>query len=319
MHIELLKAIRGFQLSNEAAGLSYATIRSYTGNLNLFEKWLAEQSGKIPMLDEVTTDDIREYLNELRTRQVSYKGHRFTQEQSRSLSPRTVLGYYTSLSAFFNWAVREELLSDSPMRKIRRPRVPKYIPEPFSEEEMRGLIAATHNLPEESRLREQAILLFLLDTGVRLSELLGAKLSDLDNLEQGRIKVFGKGAKERFVYFGSTTRKALWRYVSLSRSEPRMNADNLFLSFEGLPIAHRRLSFLLHRLGEVSGVQRVHPHPFRRTAAIQFLRNGNFNVLALQKLLGHESLEMVRRYVDLAADDVAQAHRESSPVDGWKL
>ncbi len=75
---------------------------------------------------------------------------------------------------------------------------------------------------------------------------------------------------------------------------------------------------MLSKLGEAAGVNKVHPHRFRRTAAVQFLRNGG-NFFALQKLLGHESLEMVRRYVDLASNDVAEAHQKASPVDAPKL
>jgi integrase/recombinase XerD len=83
-------------------------------------------------------------------------------------------------------------------------------------------------------------------------------------------------------------------------------------------VAEGRLAFLLKRLGSRGNVDDVHPHRFRRTAAIQFLRNGG-NLFALQKMLGHETLDMVRRYVELADSDLEEAHKTASPVDNWNL
>ena len=94
--------------------------------------------------------------------------------------------------------------------------------------------------------------------------------------------------------------------------------DNLFLTYEGKPLKNRRVAHILSNLGERAEVASVHAHRFRRTAAVQFIRNGG-NIFALQKLLGHESLEMVRRYVELASKDVEDAFRNSSPVDRWNL
>jgi len=93
---------------------------------------------------------------------------------------------------------------------------------------------------------------------------------------------------------------------------------NLLLTFDGRPLPKRQFAHLYSRLGETASVPKVHAQRFRRTAAVQFLRNGGY-IFALQKLLGHETLEMVQRYVELASDDVAEAHQKASPVDGWRL
>jgi len=176
---------------------------------------------------------------------------------------------------------------------------------------------ARNQLPEATAIREKALLLFLLDTGARISEALNLKMTNL-HLEEGRALVTGKGAKERYVFIGKATKRALWRYISLSRPEPAPNVDRVFLTFQGRPLPYRRATFELQRLAKKSGIENVHPHRFRRTAAIQFLRN-NGSLFALQKMLGHETLDMVRRYVELASDDVEQAHKTASPVDNWNL
>ena len=317
MDVALEKAITGFRLSNEAKGLSWKTITWYHSNLLLFHKWLEKDIGNPPKIEEVTTDQVRRYLSEMRTTVTAFEGHPYHPEEKRPLTPGTICRYYTSLSAFFNWAIREEIITGSPLKNIPRPRVPKFMPDPFSEAEIRALLTACKQLPEKSALRATAIILVLLDTGMRLNELLSMVLPNLD-LEAGRAKIFGKGAKERYVYFGKSTKRALWRYISLARAEPVLGAENVFLNEDGRAIPQRYLAHILAKVSKWGGVQKVHPHRFRRTAAIQFLRNGG-NIFALQKLLGHETLDMVRHYVELASNDVAKAHQQASPVDGWRL
>lgn len=317
MDIELTRAIAGFRLNNEARGLSPRTTDWYDRNLKKFAEWLEKQLEENILLKSITPQQLRTFLTEQRLRPDCYTDHPYHPVQNRPLSPRSILGYYSSLSTFFNWAVAEEFLSQSPMANVSRPKVPKFIPDPFSREEIQEMLKACKLLSEKSGIRAMAIVLFLLDTGVRLSELIGLKLTNID-LEYGRAKVFGKGAKERFVYFGKSTRRALWRYISLVRPEALFGIENLFLTEDGDLLKQRHLGHILSRLAKAANVENVHPHRFRRTAAIQFLRNGG-NIFALQKMLGHETLDMVRRYVDLTTDDVAEAHKKASPVDWWKL
>jgi len=317
MNTDLERTILGFRLSNEAKGLSNKTVVWYHQNLLRFHKWVQKDLGHPLMIEEVTVDHVRRYFTGLRTDEIAYKKHPFHPAEARPLSPRSILGYYISLSSFFNWAIREEIIRDSPMKNVPRPKVPKFIPDPFKEDEIRALLKACKNLPEASSARAIAIILVLLDTGMRLTELLDLRLANLD-LELGRAKILGKGAKERYVYFGKSTKRALWRYISLSRPEPKLGKDNVFLSEDGRQITTRYLAHILNKVSKVAGVSKVHPHRFRRTAAIQFLRNGG-NIFALQKLLGHETLDMVRIYVELASDDVSIAHQQASPVDGWML
>jgi integrase/recombinase XerD len=317
MEISFGQAIKGFQLYNEAAGKSRKTYLWYENNLSIYHKWIEAKIGHKPQLTEVTHDLLRDFLTEMRLEAEQSEQHPDQLPRKRVRSMRTVRGYFSSLNAFFNWAVREELLIKSPMINLARPKIPRFIPDPFSEQEIRALLTACKSLTERSSMRMGAMLLLLLDSGARVGEILRLKMADLD-LEQGRAKVMGKGAKERYIYFGKATKRVMWRYISLARAEPVPNVENLFLTFDGRPLPQRQFAHLLNKLAEIAGVKRVHPHRFRRTAAVQFLRNGG-NIFALQKLLGHETLEMVRRYVELASDDVADAHHKASPVDGWRL
>jgi site-specific recombinase XerD len=268
-------------------------------------------------LEEISDVHLKEYLSNLRNKASCFEDHPFRPEENHSLSPRTIRGYYASLSAFINWAVREDFLSTSPLENIPKPKTPKYLPDPFSKEDIQALLDACDDLPSSTSQRGKAMILLLVDSGIRLSELRKLKYSDT-NLKTGRVKIIGKGAKERYVFFGRKTKKALWRYISLTRPEPMPTVTNLFLTVDGRPMKNRRIGHILSNLGNKAEIEDVHAHRFRRTSAVQFIKNGG-SIFALQKLLGHESLEMVRRYVELASKDVENAHRTASPVDRWRL
>jgi|MTBAKMStandDraft_1061839.scaffolds.fasta_scaffold18089_1 integrase/recombinase XerD len=316
LDISFSKAVRGFHVSNEAEGLSPKTIRWYDNNLQYFRVWARKKYTREPKLQEITAEDIREYLTDLRGSEESYANHPFTPKQNRKISPRTIQGYYSSLSAFFNWALREEFIEKSPVKNVPRPRVPKYLPDPFTDEEVKKLLRAAKQLDDRMALRMTAILMVMLDTGLRLTELLEMKKKDLD-LDQSRALIMGKGAKQRYIFFGKTSRKALWQYISMARPEPKLGIDNVFLTHDGRRMKQRRFAQMLKDLGAKAGVENVHPHRFRRYATISCLRAG-MGELFLSKMLGHEDTSLLKVYAAVLPDDVQRAHIRVSPMDGLK-
>lgn len=135
-------------------------------------------------------------------------------------------------------------------------------------------------------------------------------------MKREKIRLFGKGAKERSVRISPRTAKAIWKYLTI-RSDARAN-DPLFATDRNTPINRHNLYGMLRSVGERAGVANVHPHRFRHTFSIQFLRNGG-NIYTLQALLGHETLEMVQRYLKLSQLDLDADHRQASPVANWRL
>ena len=139
-------------------------------------------------------------------------------------------------------------------------------------------------------------------------------LDDVD-LERGTIKVMGKGQRERTVHVGATVLKLLSRYVRYLRPEPRSAVvRNLLLAKDGAPFTVDAAKHVMRRASVQSGVERLHAHLLRHTFATRYLLNGG-DLLTLQRLLGHATLEMVQRYSHIAAGYVAVQHREYSPVD----
>jgi integrase/recombinase XerC/integrase/recombinase XerD len=135
------------------------------------------------------------------------------------------------------------------------------------------------------------ILLLLLDTGIRASELCGLTL-DNTHLNEGYIKVCGKGNKERIVPFGATTKKAIMRYLHAYRPEPATNAVKaLILTFDGLEMVYAGLSQVIRRLAATAEIPRLHLHLFRHTFAVRYLMNGG-DIMTLRLILGHTTLEV---------------------------
>ena len=136
------------------------------------------------------------------------------------------------------------------------------------------------------------------------------------DLRNRRVTVMGKGSKERMVPISARTAQAVWRYLA-ERGETR-KAEMLFPGRDGLRLSRYGLRRLVKRLGDRAGVVGATVHRFRHAFAIEFLRNQP-NIFALQRMLGHSSLEMVRRYLAIAQADVEVAHQEGSPVANWAL
>ena len=159
----------------------------------------------------------------------------------------------------------------------------------------------------------------LLDTGMRLAELIGLRMDDVD-LRNRALKVLGKGAKERRLPIGKRLLAALWKY-QLHRPQPATGAiDNFFLTRDGWPLNKNRVETIIKNLGRKVGLHgvRCSPHTFRHTFCVQFLRNGA-NLFTLQQMTGHSSLEVLRGYVALAESDLNTAHQKFSPADNLNL
>lgn len=306
--MKLSHALEGFWLSKRL-DFSAATIQNYE---RVFREFLARLGDR--EVDAITSDDIRRYLEYLHKR--------------RKLSKRSVHSHWAILSSLWTWAEWELQIPHIIRGTIPAPSYRKRAIIPFTQDEIKRLLdVSAYNKPWRARngrqvrskrptaARDKAILLTLLDTGVRASELCALTLQDYDT-KRGRLRVQrGKGDKERFVMVGTRTGKALWRYLSMRPTATP--TDPLFITREKRPLRREQLLNLVSRLGEQAEVNNVHPHRFRHTFAIQFLRNGG-NVLMLKELMGHEKLEMLMVYVQLAEQDL-DGSTKHSPADNWRL
>lgn len=229
------------------------------------------------------------------------------------LGTRSVKDCYSILRTFFRWIVAEGYLRETPMDGLRPPIHRPDQVQPFTEEQVCQLLQAAKK--GRHPLRDEALLLFMVDTGVRASELCGLKLSDIDIVARKAL-VLGKGNKHRAVYFGRDTGRILWRYVRETGIEGN---DALFWSQRKLGFTTSGLRQLIERLGGAAKIEatRCSPHTLRHTFAVMFLRAGG-GVFTLREMLGHTDLAMTNRYVSLAQADVQNQHQLFSPVERLK-
>lgn len=290
--------LKKYLIACHVEGKSPSTLSIYGQMIGQFIRF-SDQHGFPDDPGKVTASDIRLFL---------------LSQQQRGLSPASVNAYYRPLKTFFNWLVTEGFINEkpgSPMEKIKPPRIPRKIVRPFSRQDIDNLLLVSSGT-RFIDLRNRAIVLLFLDTGLRLAELAAIQLDELDFTRE-TIKVMGKGAKERIVRMGKVTQKALLRYL-LARDD---QYECLWVTEERRPMTRMAVQTMIKRLcrrAEIEGPKRG-PHTFRHTAAISFLRNGG-GEFTLQMMLGHSTLEMTRRYVSsLGADEVVKAHQKASPVD----
>jgi integrase/recombinase XerD len=216
--------------------------------------------------------------------------------------------YARAVRAFWSWLAREGVIKSSCLRELPAPKLPRLLPRAFNEAEVRRILRAADHRP-----RDRAMVLLLVDSGIRLGELLGLKLSDFD-LGQGRFRVFGKGGKERHVYFSPRTAEALQDYIRLIRPKIKTE-DRMFLNADGGPMDRRRVGKILEMVGREAGLERrLSPQKLRHTFATLSLRYGN-NLEYLRLALGHAHIETTSRcYLAASEADVEKAHRRSSPI-----
>lgn len=258
-------------------------------------------------IEAVTANDLRRFLKHL--------------EDHHNLSKRSVHDSWVHLSSLWTWAETELHIPHIVRKQIKAPDYTKRKPDPYTAKEIKRLLACVEHSASGARrdtaARDHAMILVLLDAGLRASELCSLFVSDYD-IVNARLHVRkGKGrggGKERFVVIGKRTQKALWRYLAPRQPAP---TQPLLTTRNGGPLTRTDLRHLLARLGKRAGIAHVHPHRFRHTFAITFLRNGG-SVAVLKELLGHQTLQMVLHYADIAQQDL-DASIAHSPVDNWKL
>jgi integrase/recombinase XerD len=329
--MKLSDSTQAFLLDKKIAGFSPNTIRNYTLTL----KRLGEYLDGDPELSDITTDDVRAFLDHLMTTRIKPRG--IAKRPERQLSAKTIKNIHTVLSSLWTWAVNEGHADTHVPRQIDVPSPSPPAIEPFTYADIKALTShlsysrkwdtnpdTKTERPRKRQLRDRAILLTLLDTGIRATELCELTLKNID-LADGRAHVKSKGrldrgeGKERIVRFSPTTSRAISRYLA-ERDVLDRRKQNIpvFVDRNERAIDRHYLAKHLKRLGKRAGVPDCYPHRFRHTFAITYLRNGG-DIYTLQMLLGHTSLEMVRRYLAIARVDVEDAHRRASPVDNWRL
>ena len=285
-------AAESFLVDRRAAGRTPGTIQNYKEHLTHFITYCDALGLKL--IHELSADFIRHYLLAL----------------AETHNAGGVHGFYRTARAFLRWIELEEVMPAdwrNPIHKVKAPKVPETLLEPVTLEHVNALIEACKG---ENAARDKAIFLCLLDTGVRAMELCNSNLDDVD-MGTGAITIRqGKGRKPRTVFIGNKTRRAMRAYLRTRRD----NASALFVTVYQERLTYNGLREILRRRSRDAGISEQTLHQFRRAFAIGYLRNGG-DIFTLQQLMGHTTLEVLRRYLKLTDQDAQIAHAKYSPVD----
>jgi integrase/recombinase XerD len=309
--------VEHYRLQAKIEGKSPKTVAIYTTALTIFRNFL-EQDGLSTDVTSVGVQELRRFVLFLQGAR-AYREHPFTRPQKQGLTGHTVNCYLRALRAFWGWLVSEEIIETNPFDKVKIPKPPKKVIVPFTEDQIKDLLAAIDTRPAIG-FRDWTIILMFLDTGLRVTELINLEMENV-NLNQRCFKVCGKGAKERIVPVGGTVQRVIAKYINRYRPEPVSQlSDYLFLTKAGEPLTANRIESIVETYGKKARIEgvRCSPHTFRHTFAITYLRNGG-DVFSLQRILGHNTLDMVKHYVNLAQSDLQAAHLRCSPIDNMGL
>lgn len=303
-------AFAGYWL-DKRRNLSPHTIRDY---MLTFDR-LRASLGPGATIENITPDDLRRFLADVQT--------------AYGLSPKTLANVWIALSSLWTWAEKEIGIPHALRGRVERPRYRRPPILPYDRLEVIALVAATAEAAgwdstngkrtrsrRPTASRDRAILLTLVDTGIRAQELCDLTLSDFDARRNQMLIRQGKGRKSRYVYLGQSAHKAIWKYLA---TRPAATGDApLFATRTETHLDRNALRHMIERCAKRAGVVAPGVHRFRHTFAVNFLRNGG-NVLELQALLGHEKIDTVRIYASLAEVDLQNAQRRASPADNWRL
>jgi len=260
-------------------GCSEKTLTYYNSTISHMENTI----GKSPM--QITTEDLREYL-------LNY-------QSENDSSKITIDNIRRILSSFFSWLEDEDYIVKSPIRRIHKVKTSINIKETYTDEELEKMRDSC------SELRDLAIIDMLASTGMRIGEMVLLNKSDI-NFSERECVVFGKGAKERIVYFDARTIIHLSNYIN-SRID---NNPALFVSLRN-PYSRLQINGIESRLkmiGKSLGINRVHPHKFRRTLATMAIDKG-MPIEQLQRLLGHQKIDTTLQYAMVKQSNVKLAHK----------
>lgn len=280
-----------FFVAKKVEGMAVTSLKSYKSIIDTFLGTVQKP------IKTITADDIRFYLAR---RQIE-----------RKCSPVTIDNERRILNSFFRWLSDEGYVEKNICSSIKKVRTPKRKKKAFSETDCTKIRDACFRVVglfiEEKRKRAAALVEFLFSTGCRVGEIADLKREDID-LEQRTAVVFGKGSKERTVFLTPTAKMRLLEYWAVSGDKKyAFSALREKIEIPDSKWEEGGIEFAIRELGKTAGVTNCHPHRFRRTAATFAIKKG-MSLLDVQRMLGHESIETTKIYLDLDDSDLKYQH-----------
>lgn len=275
-------------------GLAKNTLESYRQDLTTFALWLPKQDKQLLTVEQA---DIQQYL-----------AVKFPQSK-----PRSIGRLIASLRRFYRYLLRENQVSKDPTVQIESPKLPRSLPKSLNEDEVIALLNAP-NISEAAGLRDRAMLELLYACGLRVSELVGIKVTEV-SLSDGVVRVTGKGSKTRLVPMGEEAVEWISRYLREGRSTilQKRLCDALFVTNRGEGMTRQAFWYLIKRYALLAGITKhMSPHVLRHAFATHLLNHGA-DLRVVQMLLGHSDISTTQIYTHVARERLKQLHSVHHP------
>jgi len=301
-----------YQLDLEAANRSPKTMSWYMYILNKYVTFL-ESHTLVKPVNELGRQELRQYIAYLKTAR-KWPNNPHLKNAGNGLSPHSIQGHVRAIKAFWSWLTTEGYIKNNPLAGFPLPKVPLYVINTLTNDQLGKLLGAIDR-HSPLGMKYYCIILLLLDTGMRIAELVAIKINNID-FRQGFIKILGKGQKEREVPISRFTKKALLQYiVNFRQIICYEESPHLFPKADGSHISVNSVQQYIKRIASKVGLNgiRCSPHVFRHTFATQAIAN-EANVFALKGIMGHTSLQTTMKYTHLQSSDLKAQHDRFSPV-----
>lgn len=289
--LRLSELVPSFELHLRAKNRADKTVKSYLDAVTQLIDHAGDRSA-----DEISKADVERYLASVLKRN----------------APATARQRYSSLVQFFKWAHGDSEIPENPMERVEPPQLVEQPVPVLTTDDLRALIRAARGQSFEER-RDEAIIRLFADTGIRLGEMAGLRVSDID-LNHAVAIVTGKGSRMRTVPYGDRTREALDRYRRQRMRHEHAELDAWWLGRRG-PLTDSGITQILRRRAADAGIESLHAHQFRHSFAHQWLAQGG-NEGDLQRIAGWSSPQMLQRYGKSAADQRARENYRKNPLWG---
>ena len=270
------------------------TIIGYQNHLELFISFIKNK--KIKKKKNIDYNTIRSYINYL---------------YEKNYNPKSICNHISSLRSFFKYLKNEEIIKNNPLILIENPKLERKLPKYLYYEDIEKIL----NTPDTNNdvgIRDALILELLYVTGIRVSELVNIKLSDID-YKNKKIKITGKGNKQRIVIYGNKCSDLIDKYLCIRPNFLKNNTDYLILGVKGNKINDRVIRNIINNLATKAGIKiKISPHTFRHTFATHMLNEGA-DLRSVQELLGHENLSTTTIYTHVTNERLRNVYLHTHP------
>ena len=278
------------------------TLKAYRSDLRQFLEYFTPPEGQPPPLASLEVLEIREWLADV---------------YSRNLETVSIRRKLAAVRSLFRFLLRDGLIPMNPARLVRTPKAPKSLPDVMTAEQANGLIDAvgTDRFERPHPARDRAIFEFLYGCGIRVSELVGLTLHGIE-LQQGYVRVRGKGDKERITPFAPIAGEKLKTYLDEHRPHLHPKDQSAFVNHRGEALSRQSFWKTLKELAMNAGIPtNISPHMLRHSFATHLLQSG-MNLRSLQMLLGHSDLSTTQIYTHIAPEHLKESHKKYHPRGG---